>query len=232
MWGEPPRAYLPRVAMLNYCKGLCPPQVEVVREHFIDSSPRWQERLRNLLAPFTRVWVLMEGVPEDSPDRPVEFSLARWMYYAGSTWTGPTVRVARFDRCGSYLVAADVVRDAGDLLSYSVSAAGSSIHSGDSLGVELRWRPQLQAFAGWNVSIQLLDGAGRLVAQFDQPVTSLAFHQGGGQALVSRYALQVPEGIHPGGYELVLVIYEPGTSKHFVFADGSDSLKLATLEVQ
>ncbi|RLC81549.1 MAG: hypothetical protein DRI61_03740 [Chloroflexi bacterium] len=237
MWGEPPWAYIPRVAMLNYCKGLCPPHIVVIKEQFIDGQPGWEGRLRQLVGDAKRVWVVMEGLPETSPDRPVEIALAQWLYYAGSTWTGQTVRVARFDRGGDkVLVLGEEERETPnlELLSFSIRASDLPIRPGECLDVDLKWRIKSREQGIWNVSYQLLDGGGQLAAQLDHPLTLFTKPGGWGneRLIEDKTAFCLPADISPGLYQLILVVYDSRNMARENFTDGQDYLVIGQVEIK
>ncbi len=229
MWGEPPWAYLPRVAMLNYCKGLCPPHIVIIKEQFIDENPRWEKTLKQLLGDAENIWVVMQGLAETSPERPVEFALAKYLYFAESIWTGPSVRVVRFKKGVDNLIASGELEDEFGLISYRLKARQSTLKPGEFLYVELSWRLPLAVPEGCKISLQLLDERGQLVSQMDYPVTfliepSTAKGQG---IFVERYALKMPKS--SGEYDLILVVYSD--RGRFSFKDGADHAKLARVKV-
>lgn len=229
MWGEPPWAYVPRVAMLNYCKGLCPPHVIMIKEQHIDGHSEWKEKLWRLVGDAGNVWVIMQGLTETSPERWVEFALAERLYYAGSKWTGPSVRVAQFKRGNKEVIATGELEEGVELTGYTIRASGLTLSTPDSLFIELHWKSPLSTLGDWKTSLQLLDRTGKVASQVDYPVSLLLEPQFPGEKSVftARYALELPQV--PGEYELILVLYsEQG---RFLFRSGTDYIKLVKVRV-
>lgn len=230
VWGEPPWAYVPRIALLNYCKGGCPPPTVVIKEQAIDNNDQWPGQLKQGVGDASRVWVIMQGLSEKDP-RPVEAALARDWFYAGSTWPGPAVRLVRFERPAKDGGAQTMKR--GDVLGdwrlqqYAVQTAPAAAGDQSCAYVTMDWgRAASLAPQELNTSLQLLDAAGRLVSQLDAPL-SLFVTPGQETALVTRSALCLPPGAPTGSYQLGMAVYRPGTGARLPFADGTDLLRLA-----
>lgn len=229
MWGEPPWAYIPRVAMLNYCKGLCPPHIVVIKEHFIDGRPEWREQLWQLINDAEDVWVIMQGLAEASPERWVEFALAKRFYLAENKWSGPSVRLVRFKRGGDNVIASGELKENAELSSYIVKAPGSVLEPSDFLYVDLKWKLPLITLRDWKTSLQLLDEAGKVVSQIDYPVSFLMKPEEAREEgwFTAKYALRLPK--MPGEYELILVLYSD--QSRFIFKNGLDYVKLARVKI-
>ncbi len=229
MWGEPPWAYIPRVAMLNYCKGLCPPHIIVIKEQHIDDQPEWEEQLWRSIGNAENIWVVMQGLTETSPERWVEFALAKRLYYAGSKWTGPSVRVAQFKRGGKEVISAGRLGEGIELTGYTVKASSLTPSTSDFLFIELHWELPVTTISDWKTSLQLLDKRGKLACQVDYPVSLLMEPQSSEKekSFTARYALELPET--PGEYELILVLYSE--QNRFIFSGNLDHIKLAKVEV-
>jgi hypothetical protein len=228
VWGEPPWAYIPRIALLNYCKGYCPPQTLVIKEHVIDNNPAWPAPLFQGIGNAGRVWVIMQGLL-DTDSRPVETALAREWYFAGSTWTGPAVRLVRFERPLRVVNSRSEQRGDGfldwKLLQYAVQTDASAQYNERCAYVTLNWKAETpRPAAELNTSLQLLDAAGRLVNQLDAPLSSFMPPE---TALgVTKGVLCLPQGSPSGAYQLNLVVYRPDTSERLPFSNGETVLPL------
>ncbi len=229
MWGEPPWAYIPRVAMLNYCKGLCPPHVVIIKEQFIDGHPEWKTTLRQLIGSAENVWVVMQGLAETSPERWVEFALAQQFYFAENKWTGLSVRVVKFKRGGERVIAMEEADEQFGLKGYCVKVHGSTLNPSDFLYVDLKWELPLALSDRWKTSLQLLGKAGALVRQLDYPIAFLLEPEAAriDNLFTARYALRLPSD--PGEYELILIVYND--QGRLTFGDGSEYKKLAHIKV-
>ena len=227
MWGDPPEAYIPKVAMLNYCKGNCLNQISVIKEQFIDGHPSWEKNLWRHLSRSDRAWLIEQKIKEDAPERPVEFALAKKMYFVKSRWTGSEVRLLLFDK-GNH--ASTIARKLGearyaheDLVSYSVAQGQRGVY------VDLRFRMNDPSAWSHKISVQLLDADWKLRAQKDLPLQAFVppTLQKPGTSIKVKLAEYFPEGLHPGDYKLILVVYNPSTGKRFKNQNGRDFLTLA-----
>jgi hypothetical protein len=84
------------------------------------------------------------------------------------------------------------------------------------LPVTLFWEAQAPIAEPYKVTVQLLDGAGQLVAQRDtQPGAGLrpttTWQQG--QALADRYGVPLPADLAPGRYALIVGVYHVATGE-------------------
>jgi hypothetical protein len=79
------------------------------------------------------------------------------------------------------------------------------------------------------VSIQLLDGAGQLVAQCDQPLEMASDTT----AHVASYVILLPSALAAGEYQVSVVVYDPereGAPRRLT-SDGKDSVVLGSVRV-
>jgi hypothetical protein len=230
IWGEPPWAYVPRIALLNYCKGQCPPQTLVIKEQAVDNNSDWPEQLYQGIGMSSRVWVIMQGLSE-MDSRPVEMALARDWYYAGSTWTGPAVRMVRFERPITVLPSRSEERMDiflnWKLLRYAVQVADSPPGGQRCAYVTTDWqRGASLASRDLNVSLQFLDSTGRLVSQIDAPLA--LFTPAAEASFTTKSMLCLPHSVPSGSYQLHMAVYGSDTSERLPFADGKDLLRLST----
>ena len=111
----------------------------------------------------------------------------------------------------------------------ALTAAGSQAQTlipGDTVLMQLRWEGSPANLNGSEkISLQLLDGAGRLVAQADEPL-------GAGQIGVTRsYPVALPLLLQPGDYRLILAVYDPSRegAPRLLTTTGDDHIDLGVL---
>lgn len=98
---------------------------------------------------------------------------------------------------------------------------------GDVLDVYLRWQGSAAALTGSEkVTLQLLDDAGRLVAQTDRPLAAADLG-----AAATAYAVSLPWRLPPGEYRLITALYDPALegAPRLLTAAGGDHVDLAVL---
>ncbi len=114
-------------------------------------------------------------------------------------------------------------------------SAGLAMTPGSPLTVTLYWQGEGASTLPYAVSLQLLDANGVLRAQHDQQPAAGAAPTTGwvpGEVLADNYRLELPAGLAPGHYTLVIRMYDPATLAVLpaTSADGKpadDSLVLA-----
>jgi hypothetical protein len=109
-----------------------------------------------------------------------------------------------------------------DLAAAAISA--SNLAPGDVLPVSLLWHGAEAALSGdEKLTLQLLDQAGQVAAQLDQPfgVADLA----GAPRL---YGVPLPPDLAPGVYRLIVALYDPGQAgaPRLLTAAGADHVEL------
>ena len=101
-----------------------------------------------------------------------------------------------------------------------------SLVPGDTVLVQLRWEGSPAALSGSEkISLQLLDGAGRLVAQTDQPIGAEQI------GVTTSYPLPLPLLLQPDDYRLILAVYDPGRegAPRLLTTTGDDHVELGVL---
>ena len=91
--------------------------------------------------------------------------------------------------------------------------------------------PGCAVSATLKVTVQLLDGGGRLVAQQDLPLTA-ARALGGGEHL-RTYGLALPAELAPGAYRLIAGLYDGAAegAPRVLTTAGADAVELAVFEL-
>lgn len=167
--------------------------------------------LSPLVRQYRRLFVLYWGDIESDPQRLIETWLAVHTYKAADRWYG-RVRLA------TYGVAALPEKPAttldtrfGDTIRLQGYALGSeSFAAGDILPVTLFWESEASVPGRYKVTVQLLDGAGQLMAQHDgEPTDGLAPTDGWqpGQRVLDRHGVILPGDLLPGPYILAVALY-------------------------
>jgi len=196
--------------------------------------------LNPLVERYRRLFVLYWGDAESDPHRLVETWLAFHTYKSGDRWYG-RVRLAIY-RVAPLPEEPSVALDArfGDsirLCGYALDDAGSV--PGDILPMTLFWEAQAPLVERYKVTVQLLDGAGQLVAQHDtEPGDGLSptDRWQPGQPLADRYGISLPDDLPPGHYTLIVGLYHVTTGERLPVATGGelvgDHLSLGNVEVE
>ena len=120
----------------------------------------------------------------------------------------------------------------GSDMSSAISLTGAevpaqSLAPGDVLDIYLQWNGPAEALAGSEkVTLQLLDEAGRLAAQSDQPLAASDLG-----APATSYTLLIPWQLPAGAYRLIAAVYDPGLdgAPRLQTATGNDHVELAVL---
>jgi len=201
------------------------------------------EEVESFLSPlverYQRLFVLYWGDAESDPQRLIERWLAANAYKADDGWYG-NVRLATY-RAAPLPEAPSVALDArfGESIRLSGFAlAGAAFAPGEILPVTLFWEAPVQVSERYKITVQLLDGEGRLVAQHDgEP-------NGGfgptdtwqpGQVVVDRHGVLLPSDLPPCRCDLVVALYHVASGERLpVLLDGvslGDSLPLGDIEL-
>ena len=183
-----------------------------------------------------RIFAIFYGSEEQDPKRAVESSLNLHGYQASHEWVGD-MRFSRyivpgrdnFDEWRSPAIAfGDVIR----LDHYWMSAEPAA--RGEYLLVGMRWLASGELETRYKVFVQLLDAAGRLVAQRDsepaggtQPTTSWQ----AGFSYLDNHALFLPRDLPPGDYTLIAGLYDINDPAARLPVGDSTFLELGTVAV-
>ncbi len=239
----------PLVAMLNYCRGGCPPRLDLTREDLIHREADWQRTRLADLAGYRRAWLVLERVAEGDPNSIVEQWLGRIGYLEMCRWTGPQVRLCLFGlEPGSPIGEGPSAATFGEailLRSTQVGRNGNrrlepqTLRGGEQLLVDLTWEALAVPATNYVASLQLIGPDGRLAAGADVPAGG-SFRPSGtwqrGERVTDRRSLTVPDALHPGIYHLWLVLYDPASGQRLpVLQSGKitgDSLSLLAVEVK
>ena len=195
--------------------------------------------LAPLLERYGRLFVLYWGDAESDPQRLVETWLASHTYQATERWYG-RVRLATYGVAvlpEEPAVALDA-RCGENIYLRGYALIGDRFVAGDILPVALFWETLAPIAERYKVTVQLLDGTGKLVTQRDtEPANGLTpttLWQPG-QLLADRYGLALPLDLPPGHYTLIIGLYHVTTGDRLpVVLNGEppgDHLTLTDVEV-
>ena len=188
---------------------------------------------------YERLQVLYWGDAESDPQRLIEAELAAHAYKAGDRWYG-NVRLATYAVAPlpeKWSVALDA-RFGDEILLTGYALASETLASGEILPVTLFWQAQAPVAERYKVTVQLLDSAGRLVAQQDTepadgllPTTTWEVDQ----VLADRYGILAPAVLPPGQVTLIVGLYHIATGERLPASlsgkPAGDHLRLATIEI-
>lgn len=92
--------------------------------------------------------------------------------------------------------------------------------------------PELENYETLKVTVQLLDGTGRLVAQQDLPLT--VWRTGSGVARIRTYGVTLPPELAPGEYRLIAGLYDGAVegAPRVRTITGEDAIELAVIRVE
>ena len=198
-----------------------------------------QSEVEAFLAPLTRqyrrLFVLYWGDAESDPQRLVETYLATHAYKASDRWYG-RVRLATYGVAPlpeQPPVALDA-RFGESIRLHGYALDDAPLGPGDILPVTLFWETQAPVVERYKVTVQLLDGAGQLVAQVDtEPGDGLAPTSTWevAQILADHYGLPLPPDLPPGHYTLIVGLYHVATGERLPIATGGDHVVLCEIKV-
>lgn len=118
----------------------------------------------------------------------------------------------------------------GDLELVGGQIVADDVPAGGLVEVHLHWQGEPDMVGSDEaVSIQLLDGAGQLVAQCDQPLEMASDTT----AHVASYVILLPSALAAGEYQVSVVVYDPereGAPRRLT-SDGKDSVVLGSVRV-
>jgi hypothetical protein len=199
-------------------------------EDSIRLEPRFRLTLSRLLKPGAQLWLLVQGFAFPDPAAELDAELHREL-----CWTGPVnsfggVRLTRFLVPRNFQ---DLETQAtfGRSLRLKASAwdGGRILAPGDRFCVRLEWEV-IPGVTDSRVSVQVIDAAGRLVAQHDGP-PGAGFKQPG-PTIIDNHGLSLPGNLTGGTFYLTVVVYSPDTLERYTLADGTDRLTLAAFRVE
>jgi mannosyltransferase len=189
-----------------------------------------ERELEQLAREHPRVYVV-SYVPEASdPQRVIRGWLDQNAFRATSRWYG-AVELAIYELGDLDAQAQLVDTQFGEGLTLLDARTGPlTLHPGDALRAELRWRADAQ-LEPLLVFAHLLDAQGQLVAQFDgPPATTGSETWAVGQEQQGRFAILVPPDAAPGTYTLVLGVYTPNGSR-LTTASGGETVTVTQVVV-
>jgi hypothetical protein len=119
------------------------------------------------------------------------------------------------------------------LIGYNLPA--TSLSPGDALSVTLFWQAVAEMKTDYTVFVQLLNGAGQVVAQVDAlPLAGTAPTNTWlpGEILTDPYTLILPSDLPAGEYRLVTGLYNAVTGQRLPIAGGENFVELPQITVK
>jgi mannosyltransferase len=198
------------------------------------------DKVESFLAPlierYRRLFVLYWGDAESDPQRLIEGWLATHAYKAGDRWYS-RVRLATYGVAPLPEIPA-VALDArfGERIRLrGYTLAGDWFAPGDVMPVTVFWEAQAPVTERYKVTVQLLDDAGKLVAQHDaEPGDGLmpTTMWDPDQILADRYGVPLPGDLPPGRYALIVGLYHVATGERLPVATGGDHVVLCDVDIR
>ncbi len=191
-------------------------------------------RMRELVAGARQVFALYWGDTERDPERVVERALNELAHEAGSRWYGDVRLVHYLSSRPLPVVAESGARFGADIRLLRHARNAPALAPGEALLLQLDWTSASALTTRYKVFLQLLDDAGRLVAQHDsEPGGGLAPTTGWlpGARVQDRRALVLPEWLPAGRYSLIVGLYTVGDPGHRLPVGDADHLVVGTLEI-
>lgn len=178
-------------------------------------------------------WLVTHGLAPAAPDNAAEQWLALNAYKASDEWLGdvrlvrygntpPTGRRRLDTRFGSEIELVEI-------------KTNELVKAGQILPVEFVWQPLRQPQGNYNIFLQLLDAAGRPVAQHDGPPnggytpTSTWLPD---QSLSDRHGLAAPVELPAATYRLIAGLYDPATGARLTTPESGDFVELGKIKVE
>jgi hypothetical protein len=106
---------------------------------------------------------------------------------------------------------------------------------GQALPLTLYWRAEAEMETAYTVFVQLLNNAGQVVAQVDQPPLGGAAPTTTwlpGEILTDTYALPLPADLPAGEYRLITGLYNPATGERLLTTLGPNFVELPPFTVK
>ena len=201
-------------------------------------------RVEAFLAPlserYDRLLALYWGDAESDPARLIETWLALHAYKSSDRWYG-RVRLATYGVTSPddmYTVPIDAAFGPTILLQ-AYTRGDSPVAQGSVVPVTLFWTAEAPVAERYKVTVQLLDGEGRLVAQHDgEPSDGLAPTNVWlpGKTTADRHGIALPPNLPPGGHALTVSLYHLVSGKRLTVVVGDkpvgDSLSIGHVEIK
>lgn len=184
------------------------------------------------LAQKRRVFALLWATDQSDPAGIVEGWLGRNGFKGLESWQG-NVRFATFSLPhGLGCTRLQPPAPFGEVATLSqICLNRQGLSAGEILLLRLHWQPLTAPDRAYKVTVQLLDGANRVIAQQDgepgggtQPTSGWQ----PGQPVADNHAVFVPPGTPPGAYRLIVALYDPQNGQRLATPAG-DALEIGAV---
>jgi len=195
-----------------------------------------------VLQSYQRVWFVTERLPVNDPDNTVERGLSTVAYKADDRWFDD-YRLLRYatpiDLATAFSTQLDtpLADGGGQQILLTAAVAPNAARAGEIIPVEIHYELEAPATSDLRWFVQLLAGEGHAVALIDSapahgytPFSTLPV----GEDLIERVALQLPEVLAPGQYQLIAGLYDPTApnAARLRLPNGRDFISLSQITVQ
>ncbi|MCY3575060.1 MAG: glycosyltransferase family 39 protein [Chloroflexi bacterium] len=220
------------VDLLNYYYRSDAPTYALPSSRDDDEATRSQ--VADIIQRHERLHVIFYGEREQDPRQVVEDTLNRQAYEISDRWVGD-LRYLQYASPTDLREPVPADWQFGDeitLHDYALNA--TALAGGEHLLARLTWSARQSLATRYKVALQLLDGAGILVAQRDsQPVGGAAPTIGwqAGELIVDQHGLMVPPGLPAGEYRLILSLYAAADPFARLLVDDADHVVLSEITV-
>ena len=176
---------------------------------------RTQAQLDAILARAHRIFAIYWATEQADPDGFIERYLGQHAFKAWDAWVGRLRFVAYSAALPPELIPFDQPVHFGEnILLEAAGYSSDSLQPGDIAQVRLAWLATAPLETRYKITLQLLDPANQVVAQVDsepnggaRPTTSWR----PGETVEDGYGLAIPLATPPGGYPLILAVYDAAT---------------------
>ncbi len=188
-----------------------------------------------IVAARERLHVILYGEAEQDPKRVLETTLNRYAFEISEAWFDD-FRYLQYARPADLGDPVQIDRRFGaDIRLRSFALSADSVAAGDLLQIQLRWTADRRPDQRYKVFLQLLNGAGALVAQRDsEPVggSAPATAWQPGDVIVDNHGLLIPADLPAGAYRLIAGLYDIDDPAARLLTEGESYVALAEIALR
>jgi hypothetical protein len=202
--------------------------------------PRWrpldraltEDDLARIAQRYRRVYALFYVPYEADPDQVIASWLNAHAFKSSNRWFGG-VELVTYEFGGPHSAPQPIdIHFGSQIWLQRGTVAPASIAPAEAVRVLLEWSAVSQPDRPWSVFAHLLTDDGRIVAQYDRPLTLDTSAQQVAVTQQLRLAIPTPRGIQAGRYHVVIGIYDPATGERLRLSSGATVFKLVDITVE